>query len=439
MSEEDEGGPDRDPDDGWGEEPDGGGLRGWIPPDDRLWRHPSESGQHFIVPEPAGVATAQPSNQARSGPRIVGGATACLVVALVAAGMIMVANGTDQHNPSNPAGLAALVGSPTTDPGLGRTDAAGAIAAMVDSVRPSTVLLRIHRRTGVSSTTGVVVESGGIIVTPAPVLSGARSITAVEPDGTRQPATVVGIDQRSGVAVLRIDDDLPAAIFDNGDLSVGSIAIASTLRPGRKSHALPSSLVYAGAVVSSGQAADLDAQTTSFSATTVRTPLAHDDLGCPLLDGNGHVAGILEMTRGKGASTTGVFLPSELVLGVALQLVASGTVDHGWMGMKVRDADTATTASDSAVMTSTSVSDGARVDTVDFGSPAATAGLQPGDVITGIDGYPVHSAAELQTRLYPDPPGTDLALSFERGTTIATVPVVLADQDGGAQRSGSSP
>ena len=93
--------------------------------------------------------------------------------------------------------------------------------------------------------------------------------------------------------MLRIDDDLPAAMFDNGDLSVGSIAIASTLRPGSKSHPLPSSLVYAGAVVSSGQAVDLGAETSSFSTTTVRTPLAHDDLGCPLLDGNGHVAGML--------------------------------------------------------------------------------------------------------------------------------------------------
>ena len=47
---------------------------------------------------------------------------------------------------------------------------------------------------------------------------------------------------------------------------------------------------------------------------------------------------MLEMTRGKGASTTAVFLPSELVLGVALQLVASGTVDHGWMGVEASDA-----------------------------------------------------------------------------------------------------
>jgi serine protease DegS len=306
-------------------------------------------------------------------------------------------------------------------------------------VRPSTVALRIHRRTGVSSATGLVVESGGIIVTPAPVVSGARSVTAVEPDGTRQPATLVGTDRTSGLAVLRIDDDLPAAVFDNGDPSVGTVVMASTLRTGSRSHPLPSSLVYAGAVVSSGRAVDLNAQTTTFSATAVRTPLARDDLGCPLLTDNGHVAGMLEMTKGRGASTTAVFLPSELVLGVALQLVASGTVDHGSMGIETSNAGPSTAASRGAVVTSTPTSDGALVDFIDTGGPAALAGLRPGDIITGIDGYAVHSTAELRSRLYPDPPGTNLAVSFDRGSIRATVPLVLADIDGDAQADGSSP
>ena len=145
------------------------------------------------------VATGPPANQARSGPWIIGGATACLVVALVAAGVVMVATGTDQHGSEQHGRVRRPGGIADHRPGAGpdrRPPAA--IAAMVDSVRPSTVLLRIHRRTGVTTTTGLVVESGGIIVTPSPVLSGARSIMAIEPDGTRQPATLVGIDQTIG-------------------------------------------------------------------------------------------------------------------------------------------------------------------------------------------------------------------------------------------------
>ena len=109
---------------------------------------------------------------------------------------------------------------------------------MVASVRPSTVALRIDDH-GRSSTTGLVAESGGIIVTPSQALSGAKSITAIEPDGTREPATVVAVDQTSGLAVLRIDDDLPAATFDDDDLPVGAIAVAATLKPGTRAHPAP--------------------------------------------------------------------------------------------------------------------------------------------------------------------------------------------------------
>ena len=66
------------------------------------------------------------------------------------------------------------------------------------SVRPSTVVLRIHRGGRVTSVTGLVAESGGIIVTPSQGLTGARSITAIEPDGTREQAALVGIDPTSG-------------------------------------------------------------------------------------------------------------------------------------------------------------------------------------------------------------------------------------------------
>ena len=153
---------------------------------------------------------------------------------------------------------------------------------------------------------------------------------------------------------------------------------------------------------------------------------------------DGHVVGMLAMTKGRGKSAMAVFLPSELVLGVALQLVESGTVDHGWLGLEVSDADV-TTASDGTMVASSSTSDGALVDSTVVGSPASFAGLAPGDVITAIDGDQVHSAAELRSRLYPEPPGTDLAVTYERGGFTSVVSVILADQDGAAPEGGSSP
>jgi putative serine protease PepD len=436
VHEDDLGASGRDPhDDGGGEEPEGGGLRGWIPPDDRLWRHPSESGGSAPLSSVPPPALDRTTGGMRTGPWVIGGTAACLVAVLVVAGLIMV-NANTGSSPSATTGQETLVGEPTTEPGLDST-VSGNIDAMVDSIRPSTVVLKVRGPHGVSSTTGLVAEAGGIIVTAARALAGARSITVIEPDGTHQAAQLVGVDQPSGLGVVRIDDDLPAATFDDGDPSVGAIAVAAALEPGSTRHPTPSSLAYAGKVVSIGQALDADAATTTFSATAVRAPLDRDDLGCALLDDSGHVSGMLETIQGEGASTTADFLPAELVLGVTLQLVTSGTVDHGWMGMEVSDADDAAPPSDGDVVTSTSAVDGARVDLIDANGPAAYAGLAAGDVITAVDGYQVLSTAELRTRLYADPPGMDLTVTYERGGNTYNTSMVLAQPGGDAPAGGS--
>ena len=147
-------------------------------------------------------------------------------------------------------------------------------------------------------------------------------------------------------------------------------------------------------------------------------------------------SGCSTMLKGKGASTMGVFLPAELVFGVAFQLVASGVVDHGWFGIETSDSVNAPLSPGATVVASTSGADrsaasteGALVDSVQEGGPAGLAGLLPGDIITAIDGQPVHSSAELFSRLYADPPGTELAVTFERGGAEATTTAVLDDQD----------
>jgi putative serine protease PepD len=441
VDEEDQGASGGDPDDGWKDEIEPDGLRGWISPDDRLWRHPSESAASFAGQPATPGEKLVAADRAHTGPWVIGGATVFIVVALVTAGLVMVTTDTGQQYGANvTAGTVSLIGAPTTDPGMGRLSGSKTVASMVAAIRPSTVALIIDGTHGEVRTTGLVAESGGIIVTTSRSLSGALSITAIEPDGSRHTAELVGVDPTSGLGVVRIDDDLPAATFDSDDLSVGQVAVAAALTPGRKADAAPSSTVYAGTVLSTGQALGADAITTDFSATAIEAPLSDDDLGCPLIDDSGQVSGMLETTKGNGTSTMAVFLPAELVLGVARQIVSSGTVDHGWLGVQASDAEpTTTTNSSGAVVTSASATYGARLDSIDNDSPAADAGLAPGDVITGIDGQQVHSTAELRTRLYPDPPGTDLAITFDRAGTTLTATVTLADAGSDAPGDDSSP
>jgi S1-C subfamily serine protease len=239
--------------------------------------------------------------------------------------------------------------------------------------------------------------------------------------------------------VLRIVDDLPAARFDVDDPPTDSMAVAIALESGPRPASLPAAKVYAGTVASAGRAASSGSATGMFSASVVNAPLTHDDLGCPLLDTSGQVSGMLVGIKQSDGSATADFLPAEVVLGVAQQLVASGAMDHGWLGVEASDAKAPDPAAGTVTTVATVTTDGARLDSVDAGSPAAAVGLQVGDVITGIDGNPVHSNSELATRLYPDTPGREVILTYMRDGTTLTSSVVLADPVSDVQGIDSSP
>jgi S1-C subfamily serine protease len=362
---------------------------------------------------------------------VVGGATVCVIVALVAVGLVMATtNGADQNGTGTMPRLASLTDVPTTEAGVGRVASAAAVASMMGAIRPSLVALVVNSPTGTSFATGLVVESGGMIVTSSGAVPGSRSVTVVEPDGTSAAATKVGFDPPSGLSVLRIADDLPAANFDFAGPSTGSLAMALALLPDRRTGDAPAPRLYAGKVVSAGVALDLDPVSTTFAAIGVEVPLTASDIGCPLLDRGGSVVGILERSGGRGLSSASTFLPAELVWGVAEQLVANSTVETGWIG--------ATSAN--AVLPGASPTPvGALVDSVAPGGPAAIGGIQPGDVVTGVDGYRVRSAAEFKTRVYVDPPGTDVTVTLDRAGTTVDRRLVVGSADPDAPEASSSP
>ena len=362
---------------------------------------------------------------------MVGGATVCVVVALVAAGLVMATtNGADENGAGTMPRLASLTDVPTTEAGVGQVASAAAIASMMGGIRPSLVALVVGSSTGTSFATGLVVESGGMIVTSSDAVPGSRSVTVVEPDGTSGPATKVGFDPASGLSVLRIADDLPAANFDFAGPSTGSVAMALALEPDHRIGTAPTPRLYAGTVVSAGVALDLDRVSTTFAAIGVEAPLTASDVGCPLLNAGGQVAGMLERSGGKGLASASTFLPAELVWGVAEQLVSNSRVETGWVGV----------TSTSAVLPGAPPTPvGALVDSVDPGGPAAIGGIEPGDVVTGIDGYRVRSAAELKTRIYVDPPGTDVTVTLDRTGTTETRRLVVGHADPDAPEATSSP
>jgi S1-C subfamily serine protease len=428
---EDEGPSGRDSGEDW-DDPDADRLRGWIPPDDRLWRHPSESTSTGpdAVGTPRTPATTRPEPRGHTGPWVFGGAAACVLVVLVVAGLV-VSTTNNATSPNGPAPKqATLTDVPTTEPGVGLVPPQSTVDTMMATALPSTVGLVVATESGTREATGLVAESGGIIVTTSAAVAGARSVTVIEADGVRVPASAVGSDRTTGLSVLRIADDLPAATFDFAPPTTGSVVLAMALEPGRHTGEAPSPALYAGSVVASGQALDLDRFSSAFATTALAAPLATGDIGCPLLDDKGHVTGMLERVGGTGLVGPSVFLPAELVWSVAVQLVSSSSVDPGWIGVTAVNAET------TAVPPRP---DGAMVDDVATGSPAAQSGLEEGDVVTAVNGYRVLSDAELKTWMYSMPPGTDVKITVERSGSPITETVQVAEPPPDAPEAAASP
>jgi putative serine protease PepD len=352
-----------------------------------------------------------------------------VIVALVAAGlMVTTTNGPEQEATTVP-DVASLTSAPTTEAGVARMAPASVLASMLASVRQSTVALTITSSRGTSFATGLVVEYGNIVVTTAKGLEGARSITVTEAGGFSQPAQWVDTDPSSSLSVLHISDDLPVATFDDADPPTGSTAVAMAVSPARRGSTAPLPVVYAGTVQSAGQTLGLDPLTSDFAVTAIAAPLSPDDVGCPLIDKDGQVVGMLEEVAPSGTSSLSIFLPSELVNGVAEELVTLGQVDKGSIGATVDPGDSGTGGSPA----------GAEVDSVDPTGPAAADGMQAGDVITSVDHAPIRSAAELENWLYADPPGSTLTVTFVRAGESLTRSVQVVDPDADAPGSVSSP
>lgn len=393
--------------DDWG---DDGPIRGWVPPDDRLWLHPSERAAAGTLPRSLPGA-AGPGQRA---PWVVGGLAVCVVLAMTLTGMVVVVATGDGGRPVSTSVM--FTGVPTTEADLGKLTSPHRMVTLASSVRDSTVALVVTTDHGTRVGTGVVAEAGGIVVALQPTLDGARSVTAIETDGTRQPAVEVGSDPTTGIVVLRIADDLPAAPFTTGDPTTGSLAVAMSEEAGAAG-GTPTARLYAGTVLYAGIAVDTG-RAVGFCGTAIAAPLAADDFGSPLVEPSGSVAGVLDSVSGSGGSRTAVFLPAELVRDVTAQIVSHGSVDHGSLGAGVVDGPAAGTSGQWG---------GALVADVVTGGSAAQAGLEYGDRIVSVDGAPVRTASELATRLYADPPGTELPLTFVRGGTERSTTAVLGN------------
>ena len=239
-----------------------------------------------------------------------------------------------------------------------------------------------QRRSGLGS--GVVVSPEGYILTNFHVIDGADEIEVGHNDGRKYKARVVGSDPESDLAVLRIpaDHQLPVIAFGNSDtLRVGDVVLAVGNPFG------------VGQTVTSGIVSALGRSHLGINTfeNFIQTDAAINpgNSGGALVDANGHLVGINTAiySQSGGSMGIGFAIPVSLAKSVMEQIVGTGTVTRGWIGVEVQEI-----TPELAESFKLPGVQGALIAGVMRGSPADKAGIKTGDVLLAVAGKPVKDA-----------------------------------------------
>jgi serine protease Do len=265
---------------------------------------------------------------------------------------------------------------------------------------------------------GVVFRADGYIVTNEHVVEGADLLRVTLHDGAEHEARVVGVDPETDLAVIRIDATglVPARFGDSDGLEVGEWVLAVGSPLGFEN------TVTAG-IVSAKYRPSI---TRATYGNLIQTDAAINpgNSGGPLVNLEGDVVGInvAISTRTGGFMGIGFAIPGNMVRSVAESIVATGTVIRGWLGVTMARLDPQR-AGRLGVPAA-----GVEVSQVLEGSPAEDAGLHVGDIITALDGKPVHGMTDLQSRVARSAPGSRLRLEVVRDERRLTVEVTLGER-----------
>jgi S1-C subfamily serine protease len=283
---------------------------------------------------------------------------------------------------------------------------------------------------------GFVWDKDGHIVTNNHVVDGAEKISVTFADGTIVPATLVGADPDSDLAVIKVDlpaDQLnPVTVADSKQVKVGQLAVAIGNPFGNEN------TMTVGFVSAIGRSIPADGGTTGTSYSipdVIQTdaPINPGNSGGVLLDIEGRVMGVTAQIDSPVRASVGIgyVIPSNIVSRVVPELIKSGKYDHAWLGISggslIPDLATA--------MNLKSDQRGALVNQVTSGSPAEKAGLRGSSSETTIDGQPVNMGGDVIIAIDNQPVKTfdDLVAYLTSSTSVGQTVTLTILRDGQQQ------
>ncbi|MES2972737.1 MAG: DegQ family serine endoprotease [Pseudomonadota bacterium] len=279
---------------------------------------------------------------------------------------------------------------------------------------------------------GFILSADGIILTNAHVVRDAKEVTVKLTDRREFRAKVLGADPKTDVAVLKIDaKNLPVvAMGKPSDLKVGEWVLAIGSPYGFEN------TVTAGVVSAKGRSLPDDSYVPFIQTDVAVNP---GNSGGPLFNARGEVIGINSQIYSQTGGYQGLSfaIPIDVAAKIKDRLVAHGKVEHAQLGVSVQGINQALAESFGL-----DKPEGALVSSVARGSAADKAGLQPGDVIRGVNGQPIVTSADLPAFIGMAAPGDKVRLDIWRkggSLNLAATLGSVEDKAGKVEAASSGP
>ena len=263
---------------------------------------------------------------------------------------------------------------------------------------------------------GFFISADGYAVTNDHVVDHAKSVQVTTDDGTNYTAKVIGTDNKTDLALIKVDGkkDFPYVKFAENSPQVGDwvVAVGNPFGLG--------GTVTAGIVSARGR--DIGAGPYD-DYVQIDAPINKGNSGGPAFDVDGNVIGVNTAIFSPSGGSVGIGfdIPADTAKMVVAQLKEKGHVTRGWLGVQIQPV-----TADIADSLGLKKAAGAMVDEPQSGSPASKAGIESGDVITAINGAPVKDAREFARTIGMMAPDTSIKLDVVRNGEPRSITATLA-------------
>jgi serine protease DegQ len=276
---------------------------------------------------------------------------------------------------------------------------------------------------------GVIYSADGMIITNNHVVTDdngdlADKLEVTLATGERLPATIVGTDPMTDLAVVKVDAGigLPAATFVTETPDVGEYAIAIGSPLGYQNSVSLGVVSGVGRSIEEAQGQDGVALNNLIQTDA---PISPGNSGGALANAGGQVMGINVAYEppATGAVSIGFAIPSVVVAQIADQIISTGKATHAYLGVSTR-----TVTPDLQTQFDLSRSSGILVAEVTSGGPAAKAGILQGDIIITIDGEDMVESADVLVAIRDRKPGETVQVELDREGTTKIIKVILEER-----------